>query len=251
MRKRTNLISKTVAVLVAMAIMASISSTVYAADQSSLMTRTQQVENMFTTADLMDATIYELRDAMESNKVTSAELVQMYLDRINAYDDSKDLNAIISINPDAMEIAEELDQERETGNTRGPLHGIPIVVKDNYDYEGMSTTAGATALSGSIANDDATVIARLKEAGAIILAKTNLSEFAFSGSNSRSSMGGTVHNAYDTSRTPAGSSGGTAVAVTSNFGAAGLGTDTGSSIRRPSSFSNLYGLRPSKGLTRY
>ena len=103
-----------------MAIMASISSTVYAADQSSLMTRTQQVENMFTTADLMDATIYELRDAMESNKVTSAELVQMYLDRINAYDDSKDLNAIISINPDAMEIAEELDQERETGNTRGP-----------------------------------------------------------------------------------------------------------------------------------
>lgn len=249
MRKRTNLISKTVAVLVAMAIMASISSTVYAADQSSLMTRTQQVENMFTTADLMDATIYELRDAMESNKVTSAELVQMYLDRINAYDDSKDLNAIISINPDAMEIAEELDQERETGNTRGPLHGIPIVVKDNYDYEGMSTTAGATALSGSIANDDATVIARLKEAGAIILAKTNLSEFAFSGSNSRSSMGGTVHNAYDTSRTPAGSSGGTAVAVTSNFGAAGLGTDTGSSIRRPSSFSNLYGLRPSKGLT--
>ena len=119
MRKRTNLISKTVAVLVAMAIMASISSTVYAADQSSLMTRTQQVENMFTTADLMDATIYELRDAMESNKVTSAELVQMYLDRINAYDDSKDLNAIISINPDAMEIAEELDQERETGTQEG------------------------------------------------------------------------------------------------------------------------------------
>lgn len=208
-----------------------------------------QLEEMFTTLDLMDITIPELQQALTEGRVTSEELVQMYLDRIDAYDDSLDLNSIISINPDALETARELDAERAAGNIRGPLHGVPIIIKDNYDLEGMATTAGATALQDSIAPDDATVVARLREAGAIVIAKANLSEFAFSGSNSRSAAGGTVHNAYDTSRTPAGSSGGTAVSITSNFAVAGLGTDTGSSIRRPSSFSNLYGLRPSKGLT--
>ena len=216
---------------------------------ASTQSKVAQLEEMFTTLDLMDITIPELQQALEEGRVTSEELVQMYLDRIEAYDDSLDLNAIISINPDALETARELDAERAAGNVRGPLHGVPIIIKDNYDLEGMATTAGATALKDSIAPDDATVVARLREAGAIVIAKANLSEFAFSGSNSRSAAGGTVHNAYDTSRTPAGSSGGTAVSVTSNFAVAGLGTDTGSSIRRPSSFSNLYGLRPSKGLT--
>lgn len=212
-------------------------------------TKTQQVESLFTTSDLIDASITELQEELTAGNVTSAELVQMYLDRIEAYDKSLNLNAVISVNEEALSTAQALDEERAAGKVRGPLHGIPIIVKDNYDVEGLATSAGATALKDSIAPDDATVIAKLKEAGAIILAKANMSEFAMSGSNSRSTLGGTVHNSYDNTRTAAGSSGGTAVSVTANFAAAGLGTDTGSSIRRPSSFSNLYGLRPSTGLT--
>lgn len=222
-----------------------------AASQSdgTVSSKAEELENMFTTLDLMDASIAELTEAMENGTLTSEELVQMYIDRINAYDDSLNLNSIISINPNALEEAKELDQERAEGNIKGKLHGIPIIVKDNYDVEGMATSAGAAALKDSIAPDDAYVVKKLKEEGAIILAKANMSEFAYSGSNSRSALGGTVHNAYDNTRTAAGSSGGTAVAITSNFAAAGLGTDTGSSIRRPSSFSNLYGLRTSLGLT--
>lgn len=210
---------------------------------------TEKLENMFTTIDLMDATIEELQTAMEEGRVTAKELVQMYIDRINAYDKSLNLNSIIMINPNALEQAEELDRERTEGNVRGALHGIPVIVKDNYDVEGLPTSAGCAALKDSIAPDDSYAVEKLKEQGAIILAKANMSEFASSGSNSRSTLGGVVHNSYDTDRTAAGSSGGTAVAVTANFCAAGLGTDTGSSIRRPSSFSNLYGIRPSKGIT--
>lgn len=212
-------------------------------------TKTEQLENIFTTSDLIDASITELQEELTKGNVTSVDLVQMYLDRIEAYDKSLDLNSIISINENALETAKALDEERAAGKVRGVLHGIPIIVKDNYDVEGLATSAGAVALKDSIAPDDATVVEKLKDAGAIILAKANLSEFAMSGSNSRSTLGGTVHNAYDNTRTAAGSSGGTAVSITSNFAAAGLGTDTGSSIRRPSSFSNLYGLRPSTGLT--
>lgn len=212
-------------------------------------TKTEQLENIFTTSDLIDASITELQEELTKGNVTSVDLVQMYLDRIEAYDKSLDLNSIISINENALETAKALDEERAAGKVRGVLHGIPIIVKDNYDVEGLATSAGAVALKDSIAPDDATVVEKLEDAGAIILAKANLSEFAMSGSNSRSTLGGTVHNAYDNTRTAAGSSGGTAVSITSNFAAAGLGTDTGSSIRRPSSFSNLYGLRPSTGLT--
>lgn len=208
-----------------------------------------QLTSMFTTLDLMDANILELSKAMENGSLTAEKLVKMYIDRINAYDKSLSLNSIISINPNALSEAKELDKERADGKVKGHLHGIPIIVKDNYDVKSLPTSAGAVALKDSIAPNDAYVIEKLKAEGAIIIGKSNLSEFAFSGSNSRSSLGGTVHNAYDNRRTAAGSSGGTAVAVTSNFAAAGLGTDTGSSIRRPSSFSNLYGLRPSLGLT--
>ncbi|MCD8026247.1 MAG: dockerin type I domain-containing protein [Clostridiales bacterium] len=216
---------------------------------SAATSKVDELDSMFTTADLMDATITELLDAMDSGKVTSEELVQMYIDRIEAYDEALDLNSIIMVNPNALEEAKKIDAERESGEATGKLSGIPIIVKDNYDVEGLPTSAGAAALAESIAPDDAYVVSKLEEEGAIILAKANLSEFAWSGSNSRSSLGGTVHNAFDPARTAAGSSGGTAVSVTSNFAAAGLGTDTGSSIRRPSSFSNLYGLRPSTGLT--
>jgi Asp-tRNA(Asn)/Glu-tRNA(Gln) amidotransferase A subunit family amidase len=210
---------------------------------------TNELEDIFTTLDLMDATISELTEEMEKGNLTAEQLTQMYIDRIKAYDDSLKLNSIISINPDALKEAKQLDAARKAGNIKGKLHGIPIIVKDNYDVAGMATTAGSNALADSIATEDCYVVKQLKEQGAIILAKANMSEFASSGGNSRSTLGGNVHNAYDTTRTAAGSSGGTAVAVTSNFAAAGLGTDTGASIRRPSSFSNIYGLRPSKGLT--
>jgi Asp-tRNA(Asn)/Glu-tRNA(Gln) amidotransferase A subunit family amidase len=223
--------------------------TVYAATADVQKSETQKLEDIFTTLDLMDATVAELTEEMEKGNLTAVQLVQMYIDRINKYDESLNLNSIISINPNALKEAEELDKERAAGNIKGKLHGIPVIVKDNYDVAGMATTAGSISLSESIANDDSYAVKQLKEAGAVILAKANMSEFALSGGNSNSTLGGTVHNAYDTSRTAAGSSGGTAVAITCNFATIGLGTDTGVSIRRPSSFANIFGLRPSKGLT--
>ena len=212
-------------------------------------TASKELEDLFTTIDLMDATIQDLQEEMTEGHVTSAQLTQMYIDRIKAYDEKLKLNSIISINPAALSDAEALDEERESGSVRGPLHGIPIVVKANYDVAGMATSAGSNALADMVVTEDSFAVKKLRDAGAVILAQANMSEFASSAVNSRSTLGGYVHNAYDGSKTPAGSSGGTAVAVTCNFAAAGLGTDTGGSIRNPSSFSNLYGLRPSKGLT--
>ena len=212
-------------------------------------TATQQLEDIFTTIDLMDATIADLQAEMTAGHVTAEQLTQMYIDRIKAYDEKLKLNSIISINPAALKDAAKLDAERAEGNVRGPLHGIPIVVKANYDVAGMATSAGSNALADMIASEDSFVVKQLRDAGAVILAQANMSEFAYSASDSKSTLGGMVHNAYDGSKSSAGSSGGTAVAVTCNFAAAGLGTDTGGSIRNPSSFSNLYGIRPSKGIT--
>lgn len=209
----------------------------------------KQLEDLFTTIDLLDATIADLTTEMEAGHITSAELTQMYLDRIAAYDDELNLNSITNINPNALEDAAALDIERAHGSVRGPLHGIPVIVKDNIDVAGMATTAGSVAFAGNIAQEDAFVVKRLKEAGAVILAKANMSEFARRTVDSHSTFGGNVHNAYVRTKTAGGSSGGTAVAVTCNFAAAGLGTDTGGSIRYPAAFENLYGLRPSKGLT--
>ncbi|MBR2560493.1 MAG: amidase, partial [Firmicutes bacterium] len=209
----------------------------------------QQLEELFTTIDLLDAPIAQLTAEMEAGHVTSAILTQMYIDRIKAYDDAVNLNSITNINPKALHEAVALDMERAAGKIRGPLHGIPVIVKDNIDVAGMPTTAGSAAFAGNIAQEDAFVVKKLRQAGAVILAKANMSEFAVSAVDSHSTYGGNVHNAYDTSKTAGGSSGGTAVAVTCNFAAAGLGTDTGGSVRYPSAFSNLYGLRPSKGLT--
>ena len=210
---------------------------------------TESLENLFTTIDLMDATIADLQAEMEAGHVTSKQLTQMYIDRINAYDEKLKLNSIIAINPNALDEAEQLDKERLEGNVRGPLHGIPVVVKANIDIAGMATSAGASSLANMIAPEDAFVVKQLREAGAVILAQANLSEFAYSSTSSRSTLGGFVHNPYDITKNPGGSSGGTAVAVTANFAAAGVGTDTGGSIRNPSSFNNLYGIRPTKGLT--
>lgn len=197
----------------------------------------------------LDATIPELQAAMEAGQYTSVELVEFYLARIAAYDDAGPaLNALIQVNLAARDEAAALDAERAGSGPRGPLHGIPIVVKDNMNTSDMPTTGGAVALEGFQPADDAFQVGRLRQAGAIIIAKANLTELAH-GWETASAVGGQTLNPYDLSRDPGGSSGGTAVAVTANFAAVGLGTDTCGSIRLPAGHSNLYGLRPTSGLS--
>ncbi|WP_332369525.1 amidase [Spirosoma telluris] len=188
----------------------------------------------FKPKQLREATIEQLHSAMQSGKLTAAQLVQLYLDRIEAYDKQGPfLNTIIMVNPKAMAEASRLDSlYKVTGKFVGPLHGIPVIVKDNYNTFDMPTTNGTLAMKKNIPPKDAFVIQRIREAGAIIIAKSNLAEFATSGNVSVSSiLPGYSRNPYDTKRTTAGSSGGTAAAVAADFGTIGLGTDTGSSIR--------------------
>jgi amidase len=197
--------------------------------------------------DIVEATVDDIHTAFSEGRLTSRQLVETYFARIDAYEDS--LNAFIILNPEALADADRLDAEyAETGAMR-PLHGIPIVVKDNYDTAGLQTTGGSAALEGSAPPDDAFQVRKLKEAGAIVLGKTNMAEWAFSPYVTVSSIGGTTHNPYDLSRVPAGSSGGTAAAVAANLGVFGLGTDTGNSIRGPSGHNALVGIRSTMGLT--
>ena len=205
----------------------------------------------FRPKQLQEATIDQLHTAMQAGKLTAVQLVQLYLDRIEAYDKQGPfLNAIIMVNPKALAEARRLDSlYNVTGKLVGPLHGIPIIVKDNYDTYDMPTTNGTLAMKKSIPPDDAFVIQKIRAAGAILIAKSNLAEFASSGQFSVSSiLPGYSRNPYDTKRTTAGSSGGTAAAVAANFGTVGLGTDTGSSIRGPASHQSLVGFRPTLGL---
>lgn len=205
-----------------------------------------QIEGPF---DPMEATIQEAQQALEDGLVTSADLVRWYLDRIDAYDDKGPrLNAMVYINPKALEQAKALDKEREEKGARGPLHGIPIVIKDNYDTADMPTTGGSIAFSQLTPADDAYQVRKLREAGAIILGKTNLHELA-AGITTISSYGGQTRNPYDPTRNPGGSSGGTGAAVAANFAIAGMGSDTCGSIRIPSSHNNLVGLRGTAGLS--
>lgn len=197
--------------------------------------------------DVVEATVEDIHAAFAEGQLTSRHLVEAYLARIDAFDDS--LNAFIILNPDALAEADRLDAEyHETGALR-PLHGIPIVVKDNYDTAGLQTTAGSAALEGSAPPDDAYQVRKLKEAGAIVLGKSNMAEWAFSPYVTVSSIDGTTRNPYDLTRVPAGSSGGTAAAVAANLGVLGLGTDTGNSIRGPSGHNALVGIRSTMGLT--
>jgi Asp-tRNA(Asn)/Glu-tRNA(Gln) amidotransferase A subunit family amidase len=206
--------------------------------------------------DLIETTIADVHRAFRSSELTARRLTQIYLDRIEAYDrtttidgEPAPLNAFVVLNPRALDRADELDREfRETGRLR-PLHGIPVVVKDNYDTHDLQTAAGSAALAGSLPPDDAFMVRRLREAGAIVLGKTNMGEWAFSPLETVSSILGVTRNPYDLSRVPAGSSGGTAAAVAANLGMFGLGTDTGNSIRGPSSHCALVGIRPTIGLT--
>lgn len=199
--------------------------------------------------DVMEKTIPELQAAMESRQVTSRQLVEHYLARIAAYDKAgPTLQAIVAINPEALTIADALDNERRAQGARGPLHGIPVLVKDNYETREMPTSAGSLALATFHPRSDAFQVTKLREAGAVILGKTNMHELAAGITNTGSRFGQT-RNPYDLDRNPGGSSGGTGAAVAANFAAAGMGSDTCGSIRNPASHNNLVGLRGTQGLS--
>lgn len=214
--------------------------------------------------DLKTATIADLQAAFKTG-LTSEQLTKAYLARIAAYDQQGPaINTVITLNPKALDEARALDAERAAGRIRGPLHGIPIVLKDNFDTYDLPTTAGSQLLLGSIPPDDAFVVKKLRDGGAIILAKVNLHEWAGGGGsvsgakdpevlkagfvpNGSSTLGQTL-NPHDLTRGPAGSSGGTGAAIAASFAQFGLGTDTGGSIRGPSSVNGIVGLKPTHGL---
>jgi len=198
--------------------------------------------------NILEASISDLQKALSSSQITSEELVKFYLDRIEKYDNQgPTLNSIIMINPQALAEASALDQERKTKGSRSPLMGIPIVLKDNFDTYDMPTTGGNKAMATSQPTKDAFLTKKLRDAGAIIIAKVNLHELARSGTTVSSLLGQTL-NPYDLTRTPGGSSGGTAVAIAANFAVAGMGSDTVNSVRSPASAASLVGVRPTLGL---
>ncbi len=203
---------------------------------------------------LEEASVSDLQTAMASGDLNAAILTKYYLNRIATLDkDGPKLNSVIELNPEALEIAKRLDQERANGQLRGALHGIPVLIKDNIDtHDQMMTTAGSLALKGSVAAKDAFVVKKLREAGAIILGKTNLSEWAnFRSSRSSSgwsSRGGQTQNPYVLGRSPCGSSSGSGVAAAANLCALAVGTETDGSIVCPSSVNGLVGLKPTLGL---
>jgi len=211
-----------------------------------------------------DATIADLQAAFAKGTLTAEKLTEIYLARIAAYDKTgPKINAVITLNAKALEEARALDAERKAGKVRGPLHGVPIILKDNYNTFDLATSAGSQLLEGSIPPADATIVKKLRDGGAIILAKVNLSEFA-GAANLRdaspdivkaaevpqgySSLGLQTLNPHDLTRNPAGSSGGTGAGIAASFAQFGLGTDTGGSIRNPSSANGIAGLKPTHGL---
>jgi amidase len=208
----------------------------------------------FDQRDLREHDVNALQASMERGELTSRELVLYYLDRIDAIDrNGPALNSIIELNPDALATADALDKEREQVGMRGPLHGIPVVLKANIDTgDRMATTAGSLALADHYAPDDAFLVARLRDAGAVILGKANLSEWAnFRSTNSSSgwsSIGGQTRNPYDPRRNPCGSSSGSAVAVSANLTVLAIGTETDGSIVCPASINGIVGIKPTLGL---
>lgn len=203
---------------------------------------------------LDELTVAQLQDAMATGRYSARRLVELYTERINAIDRSGPaLRSVIELNPDALSIADALDAERKGGRLRGPLHGIPILIKDNIDTgDRMMTTAGSLALQGTPAPRDAFIVGKLRAAGAVILGKTNLSEWAnFRSTKSTSgwsARGGQVNNPYALDRNPCGSSSGTGAAVASNLAAIGVGTETDGSIVCPSGANSLVGIKPTIGL---
>ncbi|HEX8505684.1 MAG TPA: amidase family protein [Hymenobacter sp.] len=207
-----------------------------------------QEETKSSRFEVTEASIEEVHAALKRGDCNCEQVVQAYLARIAAYDHSTKLNAIVVTNPKALETARQLDAEyRRTGRMR-PLHCIPVIVKDNYNTAGLQTTAGSLALKGFAPSTDAAMVKSLRAAGAIVLAKSNMAEWAFSPMVTISSIAGETRNPYNLAHVPAGSSGGTAAAVAASLGTVGLGTDTGNSIRGPSSHNALVGFRPTLGL---
>ncbi|TML20422.1 MAG: amidase [Actinobacteria bacterium] len=203
---------------------------------------------------LEEATIAQLQAQMTTGGLTSLSLVQMYLTRIDAIDRRGGLNSVLALNPDAQDIAKQLDAERKAGHVRGPLHGIPVMVKANIDTaDKLQTTAGSLALVGQPAPQDSTVAKKLRDAGAVILGKTNLSEWAnfrsFSSTSGWSGVGGLCHNPYALDRNAGGSSSGSGASTSANLCAAGLGTETDGSIVNPANNDGVVGIKPTVGLT--
>jgi amidase len=204
--------------------------------------------------ELQEATITDLQRMMQDKKYTSRALTQLYLDRIAKIDQAgPQLNSVIELNKDALKIADAMDKERASGKLRGPMHGIPVLIKDNINTgDQMHTTAGALALSDNYAKEDAFIIKQLREAGAVLLGKTNLSEWAnFRSSRSTSawsSRGGQTKNPYILDRNPSGSSAGSGTAVAANLCAAAIGTETDGSVVSPASVNGLVGIKPTVGL---
>lgn len=206
-------------------------------------------ETGYQTVNVVEASITDLQSTILDGETTCRALVQAYLDRIETYDQSTGLNAITEINSRALARADSIDQMLKNGEDPGYLFCAPILVKDNFDTHDLPTTGGSVALAGSIPPDDAFMVQRIREEGAIVIAKTNMAEWAFSPRQTISSSYDTTAIAYALDKTPAGSSGGTASGVAASFGVAGLGSDTGNSIRGPSSHLSLVGIRSTLGLT--
>jgi Asp-tRNA(Asn)/Glu-tRNA(Gln) amidotransferase A subunit family amidase len=202
--------------------------------------------------DVVELDVEDVREGLASGRFTAVDLTRSYLARIERYE--RRYNAFISFVPDALDVAAALDREYATSGPRGPLHGVPVVIKDNMDYAGVPTTAGWEGFSSAsggidmVPGDDAVVVTRLREAGAIVLGKTNLPDFARDGTRTRSSVAGETLNPYDVGKVPGGSSGGTATAVNASFAVLGLGTETGGSIQNPASAQGLVGVKPTHGL---
>jgi Asp-tRNA(Asn)/Glu-tRNA(Gln) amidotransferase A subunit family amidase len=201
--------------------------------------------------DVVEATIAQVHDAMKAGRLTCGELVGRYRKRIEAYDkNGPAINSIVVVNPDVEKEAAELDRRFGRSGLTGPLHCVPVIVKDNFETKGLATTNGALAFAGFVSDRDAFQVKRVKEAGALVLAKSNMAEWAFSPYETVNSiLPGYTKNPYALDRVSAGSSGGTAAAVAANFGLVGLGSDTGNSIRGPSSHQALAGIRSTMGLT--
>jgi Asp-tRNA(Asn)/Glu-tRNA(Gln) amidotransferase A subunit family amidase len=229
--------------VIRLAVVAALVSAVLAASMAG-----QQPQDPF---QIEETTIAQIHAAMKAGRLTCRGLVEQYLKRIEAYDKAGPaINAIVVVNQEALKQADDMDRQMKSGGFVGPLHCIPAIVKDNFETIGLQSADGSLSLEGFISNKDAFQVKRIKEAGAIVIAKSNMAEFAFTPYETVSSiLPGYTKNPYLLDRVTAGSSGGTAAAVAANFGAIGLGSDTGNSIRGPASHQALVGIRSTMGLT--
>jgi amidase len=217
----------------------------------SMIPRSTNAQGAASALRVEETTIADIQAAFKAKRYSCRQLVQRYLDRIAAYDkNGPAINSLILINPKALAIADSLDKRYAASGPVGDLHCVPMIVKDNFETNDLQTTGGSAALKGWVPQRNATMVERIRNAGAIVLAKSNMAEWAFTPNETVSSiLPGYTFNPYALNRVTAGSSGGTAAAVAGNLGEVGLGTDTGNSIRGPSAHNALVGIRSTMGLT--